>query len=166
MNILGIDPGSRKAGFACIRVEGRKISYITSGHMRYDKIDSFAKRLGEIYLSCEKLISDYTPDEIAFESLVYVKNPRSLMKLAQARGAMMAAFGKTMPQSVFEYSPNFVKQAVTGHGHASKESVQKGLEFIFGKISFKTDDESDALAMALCHALNRRGQLKELGVRA
>ena len=155
MIILGIDPGSRKAGYAVIKVNGRKMSYIDSGVLRYDKIDEFLDRLGEIHKSCEELVIRYEPAEIALESLIYVKSVTSLAKLAQARGAMIAAFMKTHVGKVSEYAPNLIKSSVTGHGHANKEGVEKTLTMIFGKIEFKTNDESDALAIAVCHALNR-----------
>ncbi len=51
----------------------------------------------------------------------------------------------------------------TGHGHADKESVDKAMNMMFGKMSFKTSDESDALAIAVCHALNRTMKLKMMG---
>ena len=160
MIILGIDPGSRKAGYALIEVEGRKISYITSGAMKYDHIDEFIDRLGFIYQSCEELLKKYQPIEVSIESLIYVKSVEALSKLAQARGAMIAAFGRTHQGKIFEYAPNLIKVSVTGHGHASKEAVDKALGMMFGKINFKTADESDALAIAVCHALNRNIKMR------
>ncbi len=160
MIILGIDPGSRKAGFALIEVQGKKISYLTSGVLKYDQVDEFLERLGMIYKSCEDILKKYNPDEVSIESLIYVKSVEALSKLAQARGAMIAAFSHTHMGKIHEYAPNLVKVSVTGHGHASKESVDKALSMMFGKINFKTMDESDALAIAVCHALNRTMKLK------
>jgi crossover junction endodeoxyribonuclease RuvC len=73
---------------------------------------------------------------------------------------MVAAFTRTHMGRVFEYAPNLVKASVTGHGHASKEAVDKALNMMFGKTSFKTTDESDALAIAVCHALNRSMKMR------
>jgi crossover junction endodeoxyribonuclease RuvC len=158
--ILGIDPGSRKAGYALIEVQGKKIQYLASGALKYEHIDEFIDRLGYIYQSCEELLKKYQPDEVSVESLIYVKSVEALSKLAQARGAMIAAFTRTHQGKVFEYAPNVVKVSVTGHGHASKEAVDKALSMMFGKINFKTSDESDALAIAVCHALNRSMQIR------
>lgn len=163
MIILGIDPGSRKAGYALINVEGKKISYVASGVIKYDHVKEFIERLGIIYESCDALINHYRPDEISIESLIYVKSVDALSKLAQARGAMIAAFSKTKRGSIHEYSPNTIKASVTGHGHADKDAVDKAMNMMFGKITFKTSDESDALAIAVCHALNRTMKLKLLG---
>lgn len=155
MIILGIDPGSLKAGYALIESNKKKLKYITSGVMRYSGQTNFIDRLGTIYDSCKQLVVKYGPDEIVIESLIFVKSPTSLMKLAQARGAMIAAFMKSHKGHVFEYSPNLIKSSVTGHGHATKESIQKVLDMIFGKKVYKGHDESDALAVAVCHTLNR-----------
>lgn len=162
MIILGIDPGSRKAGYALIDVQGKKISYLASGALKYDHVDEFIDRLGLIYQSCEEILKKYQPDEIAVEALIYVKSVDALSKLAQARGAMIAAFTRTHQGKVFEYAPNLIKASVTGHGHASKEAVDKALGMMFGKMAFKTADESDALAIAVCHALNRSMRLRLL----
>ena len=163
MIILGIDPGSRKAGYGLVKVDGRKISYVASGVLRYDHVEEFIDRLGIIYQSCADILAKYEPTEISVEALIYVKSVEALSKLAQARGAMVAAFSTTHRGRVFEYSPNTVKSSVTGHGHASKEAVDKALSMMFGKLHFKTADESDALAIAVCHALNRNMKLKLMG---
>jgi len=156
MIILGVDPGSRKTGFAVIEVKGRKMSYLDSGVLSFEKEKNFLSRLGLVYDSCLKLIETYSPQEIAFESLIYVKSVTSLAKLAQARGAMMAAFMKTHKGFVSEYSPNLIKSSVSGHGHANKESIEKTMKILFGKdLVFKTYDESDALAIATAHAMLR-----------
>jgi crossover junction endodeoxyribonuclease RuvC len=161
--ILGIDPGSRKAGYALIDVQGKKISYIASGVLKYDHVDEFIERLGMIYQSCDELITKYKPDEISIEALIYVKSVEALSKLAQARGAMIAAFSRANLGRIHEYSPNTVKSSVTGHGHADKDAIDKAMTMMFGKLTFKTSDESDALAIAVCHALNRNMKLKLMG---
>ena len=159
MRILGIDPGSRCAGYGLLEMNGLKVKYLTSGILRFDQYPKFLDRIGPIYNSCCELQRELNFDEIAFESLIYVKNPTSLMKLAQTRGAMLAAFAQQYPGKIFEYAPNMIKSAVTSNGHAGKESIQKGLQMIFGRIEFATHDERDALAVAMTHALHRRSAL-------
>jgi Holliday junction resolvasome RuvABC endonuclease subunit len=44
-----------------------------------------------------------------------------------------------------------VKQSVAGHGRASKEQVQKMVQMLLGHQEPFREDESDALAVALCH---------------
>jgi crossover junction endodeoxyribonuclease RuvC len=154
MKILGIDPGSRSAGWALIETSGRKINFLASGTLKYDKIDNFVDRLGVIYNSIHELMREHEPDEVSIEALIYVKSVTSLAKLAQARGAMVAAIVQTHNSKVFEYAPNLIKSTVSGYGHADKAAIDKTLRMIFGDITFKSNDESDALAIALCHSLN------------
>ena len=163
MIILGIDPGSRKAGYALIDVQGKKISYIASGILKYDHVDEFLERLGMIYETCSELSERFKPDEVSIEALIYVKSVDALSKLAQARGAMIAAFSRSHKGKIYEYAPNAIKSSVTGHGHADKESINKAMTMMFGQIKFKTADESDALAIAVCHALNRNMKLRLMG---
>ena len=155
MIVLAIDPGSVTAGYALLKKEGRKISYIASGILKFDAKVEFLHRVKDIFQQTEKLLSQFTPDEIALESLIYVKSPDALSKLAQSRGTMLAALSRDYHEKIFEYSPNLVKSTVTGHGHADKEGIQKLIKQYLGISEFKTHDESDACAIALCHLLNR-----------
>lgn len=162
MIVLAIDPGSVTAGFALLQKEGRKISYIASGILKFNSDDVFLHRVKDIYDQTLALMEKYQPDEIALESLIFVKSPQALIKLAQSRGTMLAALSQRYHEKIFEYSPNLVKSTVTGHGHADKESIQKTLGQILGLTDFKTHDESDAVAIALCHLLNHNVRLLDI----
>lgn len=153
MLILGIDPGSRTTGYALIEKKGRNLNYLCSGIIKFNCKGSFIDRLAEIYEEAQGLGIKYNPQEVAVESLIYVKSVEALAKLAQARGALCSYFSQLCPGKVYEYAPNLIKSSVTGHGHADKEGVMKSLRLIYGPIEFKRHDESDALAIATCHAL-------------
>lgn len=154
MIVLAIDPGSVTAGFALLQKEGRKINYLASGILKFKAEDEFLHRVKDIYEQTLRLVEEHQPDEIALESLIFVKSPGALIKLAQSRGTMLAALSQKHHRKIFEYSPNLVKATVTGHGHADKEGIQKFIAQYLGITEFKTHDESDALAIALCHLLN------------
>jgi crossover junction endodeoxyribonuclease RuvC len=151
--VLAIDPGSVTAGYGLLKKEGRKIQYIASGILKFNSEDVFLHRVKDIYEQTMDLMEKYQPDEIAIESLIFVKSPTALIKLAQSRGTMLAALTQKFHQKIYEYSPNLVKSSVSGHGHADKEGIQKVLTQYLGIKEFKTHDESDALAIALCHLL-------------
>lgn len=155
MIVLAIDPGSVTAGYAILQKEGKKMKYLASGILKFGGQDVFLDRVKSIFDQTLVLLEKYQPDEVALESLIFVKSPTALIKLAQSRGAMLAAISQNYHQKIFEYSPNLVKQTVTGHGHADKEGVQKFIGHLLGISEFKTHDESDALAIAICHLLTR-----------
>lgn len=163
MIVLGIDPGSITSGWALLKVEGNKTVHLSSGVLSFDKKTNFLERTSEIKYKFEELIKNLEPDEISLESLIYVKSPTALIKLAQTRGIILSVITEKYANRIFEYSPNFVKSTAVGHGHANKESVRKFLDMVLGKIDYKTHDESDAAAIALCHILNRNNALFEKG---
>jgi len=165
MLILGIDPGTINLGYAFLTCDnnlpGLGITYLKSGTLTFSKDVPFIERLFLIQESFSKTIDGYSPDEVAFEAPIFVKNPTILSKLAQVRGSLMSTLGLTYRKKIFEYSPNFVKQTTTGFGHADKLSVQKFLQFQFVKqsISFQSFDESDAILVALCHIFSTKNIL-------
>lgn len=162
MLVLGIDPGSINTGWALLKTEGNKVHYVSSGVLSFDKKQEFLSRLSEIKIKMDNLVSELKPDEVSLESLIFVKSPTALIKLAQARGMILSSLVENYANKIFEYSPNLVKSTAIGHGHADKESVQKFLNIVLGKREYQTHDESDAVAIALCHVMNRGARLKGL----
>jgi crossover junction endodeoxyribonuclease RuvC len=83
------------------------------------------------------------------------------MKIGYARGvAILCAIHNKLPAS--EYSPREVKKSVVGKGGASKDQVAFMIKTL---LNIKTEkikvDESDALAIALCHAFRQKVPAKK-----
>ena len=154
--ILGVDPGSICTGFGIISGSGDKITYVSSGTILPTKSANRYDKLRTIFLEMEEVIRKYSPTHFAIEDVFYNKNAKSSLVLGEARGAaILAAALSGLP--VFEYSPREVKQSVTGHGGADKSQVN----YMLGKILEMgqppdSSDESDALAVAICHAFKNR----------
>lgn len=155
MLTLGIDPGSITTGWALLRSSGNKVEYVDSGILKFDSKVDFLNRLTQIKNKTDELIKGLSPDDISLESLIFVKSPTALIKLAQTRGVILSSVVNNYEGRIYEYSPNLVKSSAVGHGHADKESVKKVLDMLLGKRTYKTHDESDAVAIALCHILNK-----------
>ncbi|CAB1277461.1 crossover junction endodeoxyribonuclease RuvC [Candidatus Nitrosacidococcus tergens] len=149
--ILGIDPGSRITGYGLIEAEGNEVHYIKVGNIKTSTNSSFTDRLGIIFREISLIIEEYCPHEVAIEQVFMHRNPDSAIKLGQARGAAIcAATNKLLP--IFEYSPTQIKQAVVGHGHATKSQVQYMIRLLLKLTLTPTADEADALACAFCHS--------------
>jgi crossover junction endodeoxyribonuclease RuvC len=154
--ILGVDPGSSCTGYGVVRGSGDDVRYLSSGTISSRRAVSRYDRLREIYAGIERVIREFEPTHFAIEDVFYSKNPRSALVLGEARGAaILAATLAGLP--VFEYSAREVKQSVTGNGAADKSQVS----FMLGRLLGlspppKSADESDALAVAMCHAFKRR----------
>lgn len=149
--ILGIDPGSVNLGYALIKASPRKFKIVEAGTLKLGSKDEFFKRISKIANFFQTFSNAKDPFEVAMESLIHVKNVNSLAKLAQARGAVIASL-TAKSAGFYEYAPNLIKSTVSGYGLSNKTSVAKSLGFVFPDHEFSTDDESDALAVALCHA--------------
>lgn len=152
MIIFGVDPGTIRTGFGVIKYFNNEISHIDSGTIQLASLSNLAFKLQKIYDELSRLIRKHDPDEFSLETAFYGKNVQSALKIGYARGAsMLAAVNNELP--VNEYSPREVKKSVVGTGAASKEQVNymiKSLLNIKTEIKF---DESDALAVAICHCL-------------
>lgn len=148
--ILGIDPGSRITGFGIVALENKEISYITSGCIRVET-QALPQRLLEIFNNIDELIHNFQPAHIAIEKVFVHQNVGSALKLGQAQGAAMVAAAQNR-LNIFEYSPNEIKQAIVGKGHADKTQIQHMIKILLNLPMFPQSDAADALAIALCHA--------------
>ena len=155
MRILGIDPGSRITGYGIID-SPRK--YVASGTIRLEALE-MPERLTTIFDDITTIIQKYEPNCVVIEQVFFYKNAQSALKLGYARGVAMLAAKKALC-SVFEYTPRAMKQAVTGHGNASKEDIQTMVQNMLHLSGRPTEDAADALGLAICHQLHSNLLLK------
>lgn len=160
MIILGVDPGTNFTGFGIINCRNNNFNRITHGIIRLPSSKPISLRLEIIYNELDKLIKLYLPDEFAIETAFYGKNVQSAMKIGYARGvSILAAVHNKIPTS--EYSPREVKKSIVGNGAASKEQVSYMIKTLLAIRSKMKYDESDALAIALCHAFRLKSPAKK-----
>ena len=151
MIILGIDPGSRITGYGIIRTEGNRLVHVDNGAIVTGSSADFPLRLQKIYRQLSEVIDRFRPEAVAVENIFFATNVQSALKLGQARGAALVA-GVNAGVPLFKYTALQVKQAVVGHGRASKDQVQKMLKALLNLPEVAQEDASDALAVAVCHA--------------
>ncbi len=150
MKVIGIDPGSQSCGYAIVEKDGTSLRVVESGAIRPKRTLPVHERLHLISEGVSLKMETFSPDCMSIEKVFVAKNSKSAIHLGQARGAMLAAAG-ARAMDVHEYSPTRVKKSVTSNGRASKEDVQKIVSIMTGMKSFETSDESDAIAVAICH---------------
>jgi crossover junction endodeoxyribonuclease RuvC len=152
MRVVGIDPGTATTGYGVIEETAGHLNLVTFGTICTPAAQPMAERLLELHNQLLALLALHTPDTAAVESLFFQKNVRTAMSVGQARGAVLLALAeRAVP--VGEYTPNEVKQAVTGYGGAEKRQVQMMVRTLLGLADLpKPDDAADALAVAICHA--------------
>lgn len=160
IRILGIDPGSRKMGYAVIEVVGKQSHCLVHGTLAIAE-EVLAEKLGRIFKTISEVIGQYQPHEVAIEQVFLQKNVQSALKLGQARGAAIAAAG-VQNLVVAEYAARQIKQAVVGFGGAEKEQVQLMVRSLLKLTERLPPDSADALAIALCHSFHRTSPLYSL----
>ena len=150
LRILGIDPGSRKAGVGIIDVDGNRVRHVHHQVIRCDQAE-FTSRLGILFEELSSIISIYKPTTAAVEDVFVSKNVASALKLGQARGALIAACCHAK-LDVSTYTPTAIKLATVGHGRAEKAQVQHMIKVLLKPPLPLPEDAADALAACLCHA--------------
>ena len=151
MIVIGIDPGLATVGFGAIKTEKERVTPISYGCIRTLPDKQTPQRLLEIYDEITSLFEKYKPEVIAVEKLFFSKNVTNALSVSEARGVIfLAAQQQNIP--IFEYTPNQVKQAITGSGRADKKQVQEMIKRLLGLDEIpEPDDAADGLSIALCH---------------
>ena len=149
--VLGIDPGTRCAGWGVVERRGR--GFVAIGHGAFVAPGSvpLPRRLAVIAGGLRRVVEEHAPTEAAIEEAFHGRDARAALKLGEARGAFLLLLAEAeIP--VTGYANNVVKRAVTGAGRASKERVRAMVVRLLGlEEPPERLDTSDALALALCH---------------
>ena len=157
IRIMGIDPGFDRLGVCILDKEGTKETLIYSTCILTSRKDSFEKRLVVLGTQVAAIIKNYSPSELAIETLFFTNNQKTVITVAEVRGVCIY-LTHLHGVSLFEYSPPQIKLAIAGHGKASKADIATMVPKILKQpLSIGTlDDEIDAIAIALTHSAHRR----------
>ncbi|MBX7481571.1 crossover junction endodeoxyribonuclease RuvC [Qipengyuania qiaonensis] len=151
MLILGLDPSLSCTGWGLIRAEGPRIAHVANGQVPTDAKAPMAVRLAVLQAALSEVIVVHQPDRAAAEEIFLNKNPQSTLKLAQARGAVLAACG-IAGLTVNEHAARLVKKAVVGTGSADKRQIEAMLKMLLPGAPVSGADAADALAVAIADA--------------
>lgn len=151
MKILGIDPGLQKTGWGIIKSEGHKLSFIASGLIKSTASKTLPERLRQLDDGMCEVMARFNPDEAGIEETFVNNNAASSLKLGAARGVVMVVPARH-GLVVGEYPANLVKKSVVGAGKAGKDQVNMMIRTLLPACGEITEDEADALAVAICHA--------------
>ena len=164
MRLLGLDPGLRHTGWGIINSKDNKISWVASGNISPKISLSLSERLKEIHQGLNSIVKKYNPSIAAIEEVFVNINGQSTLKLGMARGAAITACSiNEMP--VYEYAPTRVKQSVTGSGRSKKDQVASMVNILLPGCEIKSEDESDALAVAICHTIFANSKIHQMNLR-
>lgn len=156
MRIIGIDPGTAIIGWGIVEEEKGNLSSVAYGSIVTEKGLEPAERLFILAEELESILRLYRPDEASVEELFFSANVTTAISVAQARGVILLTL-RRFDVTIAGYTPNQVKQSVTGYGSADKRQVQSMTKSILHLSEIpKPDDTADALAVGICHAFSRK----------
>lgn len=145
-----------RLGYGVIeRLGPASVRYVECGTISAPARCSRAERLVEIGRGLRDLIRELRPDAVAMEEAFFGKNVQSTLALGEARGVAILVAGEAS-LSVRGYPPATVKQAVVGHGRASKDQIGYLVRAILSLRKAPSADATDALAIAICAARDGR----------
>lgn len=151
MNILGIDPGSRNCGYAVLHCDSNGLNLLEAGIIKI-KERILQDQILEFVEGIDLVLKNFTIDEVAIEDIFFAYNPKTVIKLAQFRGALSLKILQELG-NFSEYTPLQVKKALTGNGKADKQQVAFMVKRILGiKGEIKPLDITDAIAIAITHS--------------
>ena len=157
--VLGIDPGTATTGYGLVRdrADG-SLESVEYGTIQTPAGVAAHKRLSMLFHQLNEVLLLHRPDSCAVEKLFFQRNITTAIAVGQARGVLLLALAQ-QKIPVAEYTPNEIKQSVTGYGSAGKKQVQEMIRTLLNlKEIPKPDDAADALAIAITH-LHARGYL-------
>ena len=153
MKVIGIDPGTASCGFGIVHEKDGRLRAIDHGWWQTLATERLELRLKTIFDGVAGLIEAHRPDAVALEESFVGVDARTALSVGQARGAVMVAAASAGVECA-EYAPARVKQLVCGYGRAEKRQVQTMVTAILSLEAPPTPSHaSDALAVAICHAL-------------
>ncbi|MHC5062915.1 MAG: crossover junction endodeoxyribonuclease RuvC [Planctomycetota bacterium] len=187
MRILGIDPGTRVVGYACLELSRPSVAKMAVGDQPLAKraanlvqrravagrvklleagslelgspATALSERLHRLSTELDTLIGRFSPAELALEEAFFGKSVQSALRIGESRGAVLAVAGRH-GLGVHQFSPAKIKRRITGRGSASKEAVAKMAGQMLGlRIEGVKEDCSDAIAVALCRLEDQRSPL-------
>jgi len=163
--LIGLDPGLRKTGWGVVDFNGITMSYVQCGIISPPVGDAMPRRLAFLHESLLEVLKKWQPESAAIEETFVNKNATSTLKLGQARGVVMltpALFGL----AVAEYHNRLVKLSVVGTGRAAKQQIHVMVKHLLPGANPESEDEADALAIAICHAHHSGARVGELDLGA
>jgi crossover junction endodeoxyribonuclease RuvC len=154
--VLGVDPGLTRCGYGAVVGGPSGLEAVAAGVVTTDRAADAPARLAELQHGVRGLLADLAPEVVAIERTFFQANVRTAMAVGQASGVALAE-AAAAGCDVAQYTPNEVKQAVTGWGAAPKEQVARMVQSLLGMAERPCPaDAADALALALCHHARAR----------
>ena len=150
MRVLGIDPGLRVCGYACLDA-GTTVELIEAGVFRTTAGDPLEEKLNQIAEDITSLLEKFEPEVVAVEELYsHYAHPKTAILMGHARGVILQKCAQAAVE-VKSFSATRIKKSVSGNGRASKQQIQRTIQSVMSLAKLpEPNDVADAIAAALC----------------
>ena len=149
MKVLAIDPGYDRIGLAVMEAQQGKEVLLFSTCFETDREATLPKRMLALGQEVETLLRTFQPDAVALETLFFNKNIKTALSVAEARGVIIY-LAQVAKCTLYEFSPQQIKVAVTGHGQSDKKAVISMVKRLIAQApKAALDDEYDAIAVGI-----------------
>jgi len=161
--ILGVDPGLRVTGYACLDAGNPlRPALVEAGVIRLARTEagpagrsasSVSARLMELDTEFRALLERLAPGVVAVEGVfAHVEYPATAIGVGHARGVLLLAIRRAGLRLI-ELRPAEVKKTLTGNGQAGKAQIQRAVQTRLGLPELpRPADMADAIAIAWCAA--------------
>jgi len=155
--ILAGDLSLACSAFAVMRFDdySKEIEVLKVTHVKTNSKQVLGERLLQIHTEVDGLLTDYKIDEIVIEK-GFNRYATATQQIQRVVGVFVITIYSKGFEQYYEISPTSVKKAITTNGKASKEELAEGLEKYVGALTYRTNDESDAVGVGIAHALNQK----------
>lgn len=156
--ILGLDLSMGSPGFAVVEInEGGKATVLYAGHIKTNAKLTHGERLMQIEAYLQSVVSEYKPFNAVVREKGFSRHNITTQTIFRVVGVSDLMLAKEGYVKVVEIAPTTVKKLVCGNGKATKDDVKNAVRNLVASAPrFKTDDESDAVAVALAYALQQK----------
>ena len=161
IRILAMDLSLNLPAFAVCTIKDRALSVEAVYHCDNKKPArlTHAQKLERVRAMLEEIALNHGKFDVICRERGFSRFNKTTQTLYKVVGMSdWASYIYHQCDEIFEYPPTTVKYALTGVGKASKSEVEEAVRRYLSKVgqedyAFYSDDESDAVAVAICHAL-------------
>jgi crossover junction endodeoxyribonuclease RuvC len=155
--VLGIDPGTRVIGWGAVCHGPGGLWLVGADVLRVPARLDLPQRLGALRRGLDQLIAELRPAVVVVEEAFAARNLQSALRMGEGRGVVIAC-AAVAGCAVQQYPPAVPKKTLVGNGGAHKSQVAFMVARLLGLAEPPRPlDATDALSLALTHALRCKG---------
>lgn len=155
--ILGLDLSLACPAFSIVEInsETNQAKVIEVSHVKTSSKKCLGYRLFQIANHLQSVLDNHPEIEEVVMEKGFNRFAKATQQIQRVVGVVIITLYRNNVYDVGEIAPTSVKKYITKDGKASKDLVAEKLHNIVGFIDYQTDDESDAVGVAIAWAVSK-----------